>query len=565
MSLRAAGSGFLCAMLFLLAGLSAQFAFDAGAAAAQDILQAQWGAEPQPPRKTVEGFQPRRQECPEGQVFRNGRCVEQAVRCPRGQELRDGKCVARTVECQPPQVLRNGRCVAPQPACPTGQVLQNGRCVERVVECQPPQVLRNGRCITPRPACPEGQVLRNGRCVERAVQCRAPQVLRNGRCVDPAAACPEGQVFRNGRCVERVAECRPPRVLRNGRCVDPDRTCRPGQVYRNGRCVDRVVECRPPRVLRNGRCILPDATYCRPPSIWRNGRCILPDRPRRCVLPYIYSPVVGRCILPVPVPPLLPAPRCEPPWLYSAGAGGCICPSGYVVFDGECVRRDTRICSFPFVYSAAENRCVCAEGYRPYGAGCAPVRPRATPQDNIAWIQGCLNASGYDAGDVDGLAGPRTQRAWQDFRLDEGLGGDVAPYTDPETLAMLFEACQPASAEPGGEPPAETAPPIAPPTDAAPGQDAIIPGSFAPSEILCATGRIFTLLAGAPDAPEGLEACGQSCIPAPEGMAEEELEKQEAERGITWCRSCISVGDLGLVCPRQVEDAVESEEPPAAQ
>ncbi|MBA5776556.1 hypothetical protein H2509_05395 [Stappia sp. F7233] len=480
--------------------------------------------------------------------------------------MRDGQCVDRVVECQPPQVLRNGRCVNPQPVnCPAGQVLRNGQCVDRVVECRRGQVLRNGRCVDATPTCREGQVLRNGRCVDRVVECRAGQVLRNGRCVDVAPTCRQGQVLRDGRCVDRVAECRPPQVLRNGRCVDPDRQCRPGQVYRNGRCVDRVVECRPPRVLRNGRCILPDANFCRPPRVWRNGRCILPDRPRRCVLPYIYSSALNRCILPVPIPPLLPAPRCEAPWLYSASAGGCICPSGYVVLDGACVRRDTRICSAPFVYSISENRCVCQEGYRPYGAGCAPIRPRPTRQENVAWIQGCLNESGYDAGTVDGLPGPQTQRAWREFREDEGLGDETVPYTDPETLAMLFEACQPVSAEPGSPPPAGTAPPIAPPVDTAPEDEAGLPGLFEPSEILCATGRIFTLLAGAPDAPQGLEACGQSCIPAPEGMSEEELERQEAERGITWCRSCISVGDLGLVCPRLPEDQPEGEGEPAAQ
>src|SRR5690606_8204065 len=147
-------------------------------------------------------------------------------------------------------------------------------------------------------------------------------------------------------------------------------------------------------------------------------------------LPYVYSPIAGRCILPVPIPPSLPPPSCPAPWLYSEQAGGCICPSGYVVQGGQCVPGTARSCAAPFVYSAEQNRCVCGPGLRPYGAGCAPVNPKPSPQENIVWVQSCLEVAGYDPGPIDGLPGPQTRSAWNQFRADEGFSSEEVPFTD---------------------------------------------------------------------------------------------------------------------------------------
>ncbi|GGE79515.1 hypothetical protein GCM10007285_04180 [Stappia taiwanensis] len=299
-----------------------------------------------------------------------------------------------------------------------------------------------------------------------------------------------------------------------------------------------------------------------------------------CRLPYVYSARQRRCILPVPIPPIAPPPACIAPWQYSPSAGGCICPSGYVVEGGECVRRDSRACSFPFVYSANQGRCVCAEGYRPYGAGCAPERPRPTPQDNITWIQSCLNAAGYNAGTVDGLAGRRTRSAWEEFRSAAGLGDARVPYTDPETLAALFKACQP---EDAGAPPADDGADGSKPDDSegsTPADDAgnastpapaPVPadpsalGEFAPDRAQCATGKLYTLLTAQ---GASVEPCGRACIPPPEGLDDAQLQERAEAQGITWCQSCISVGSLGLLCP-EPEDTSAGEagsgEAPAAQ
>ncbi|WP_157727574.1 peptidoglycan-binding protein [Stappia sp. ES.058] len=250
---------------------------------------------------------------------------------------------------------------------------------------------------------------------------------------------------------------------------------------------------------------------------------------------------------------------CEAPWQYSRSAGGCICPSGYVVSRGDCVRRDSRSCTFPFVYSDSRNRCVCASGYRPFGTGCKKEDPTPSGSENIRWIQACLNEAGYDAGTVDGLSGRKTRGAWNAFRSESNLGDTTAPYSDPETLARLFQACQPEDA--ASAPPATPAEPE--PEHEVPAQDdtanAAPPsgeGSFAPADALCASGRLYSLLSA--ENPS-LEPCGRSCIPAPEGMSEEELLRQQETQGITWCRSCVTVGTLGMLCPKPSEDGSESD------
>ncbi len=391
--------------------------------------------------------------------------------------------------------------------------------------------------------------------------CAPPRVMRNGRCINPV---------QPGRDIV----CRPPKVRRGNQCVDPLRppvVCVPPRVARNGRCVmpapsPMPVVCPAPKIRVNGRCVDPvRPIVCEPPRVRRGNRCVMPDVRPACRLPYVWSRAARRCILPVPVPPITPPPACEAPWRYSAEAGGCICPSGRVVVNGACVRRESQSCSYPFVWSGSAGRCVCARGFSPYGTGCAPDRPTPSPQDNILWIQSCLNAAGYDAGPEDGLAGRRTRSAWDAFRADENLAGDSS-YTDPETLAKLFKACRPE-----GAPPPETGnandkeEPAVPDdtkaddetkagsTDADTGEskgEETDAGSLTPAPAQCATGKLYTMLS-AQDA--SVEPCGRLCIPAPEGLDENELAERAERQGITWCRSCVAVGDLGLLCPQPDE------------
>jgi hypothetical protein len=417
----------------------------------------------------------------------------------------------RPILCAPPRVMRGGRCVMPElpVLCPPPRVMRGGRCEMpvRPVVCLPPRVMRDGRCVMPAPViCAPPRVMRDGRCVmPPPVICLPPRVMRDGRCVMPApVVCRPPRVMRDGRCVmPPPVICAPPRVMRDGRCVMPAPViCRPPRIMRDGRCVmPPPVVCRPPRVMRDGRCVMPRPIVCRPPEVRRGDRCVLlPDRPPVCRLPYIYSARARRCVLPAPIPPSVTPPAVYP-----------------------------------------------------------PAQRSPAPQDNIAWIQSCLNAAGYDAGPVDGLSGRRTREAWSDFRRDNDLGEGQAPYTDPETLASLFNACTPdeAPAAPGGgagTPADGDSSASGNDGDAGAGEPDGIQGSFTPAPAMCATGRLYSLLSAE---QETLEPCGRSCIPAPEGMGETELLEQQEKQGITWCTSCVSVGNLGMLCPAPADAEAE--------
>jgi peptidoglycan hydrolase-like protein with peptidoglycan-binding domain len=49
------------------------------------------------------------------------------------------------------------------------------------------------------------------------------------------------------------------------------------------------------------------------------------------------------------------------------------------------------------------------------------------PSEFVAWIQGRLNALGYDAGPPDGVAGPQTRSAIRAYQRDHGLLVDGVP------------------------------------------------------------------------------------------------------------------------------------------
>ena len=61
-----------------------------------------------------------------------------------------------------------------------------------------------------------------------------------------------------------------------------------------------------------------------------------------------------------------------------------------------------------------------------------PTDLRPLSKANIMKMQAALNARGYDAGPVDGIAGRRTKGALQRFQKDQGLLADGYP-----TLEML--------------------------------------------------------------------------------------------------------------------------------
>ena len=74
----------------------------------------------------------------------------------------------------------------------------------------------------------------------------------------------------------------------------------------------------------------------------------------------------------------------------------------------------------------------------------APVAP-AGPDDRIVYLQKLLKRAGYEFGPIDGIKGPKTEKALK--RFQEAVPLPVTGEFDPETVARLremFEAARPA-------------------------------------------------------------------------------------------------------------------------
>ncbi len=447
----------------------------------------------------------------------NGRCQLPGLVQPR--QIQPG-LVQR---CRPPKRLIGGRCQLPQlrPVCRPPKRLVRGVCKLPQLRpvCAPPKRLIGGRCQLPqlRPVCRPPKRMIRGVCKLPQLRpvCRPPKRLIRGVCklpqLRPVCAPPKRMIRGVCKLPQLRPVCRLPKVLVRGRCRLPDLrpVCRLPRRMIGGVCKlppivnpclppDRLVAgvCRPPiadRCLRprrwiNGVCRLPDVMRCERPRVWRGGRCVLPNP--RCLPPLVRSPISGRCYMPFDIDPI-PEAECRAPWFFSPEAGGCVKP-----------------------------------------------RPRPRPQENIVWIQSCLNSLGYSAGVEDGLAGRNTRAAWESFRDALGLSGYV-DFVDPETLSLLYRQCRPQPAQP--LPPGPQCP--------APAAGGGCSSGLEYRPVLCATGRLFNLLSDNYGGSIDLEKCGRSCLPVPDGMDEAEALRLQSEQGITWCKDCVKVGEEGILCP----------------
>ncbi len=317
--------------------------------------------------------------------------------------------------------------------------------------------------------CPQGTIPLLGRCVP------IPQ---------PGQACPAGQIRIGGQCVNPPPACPQGQTLVGGQCVD---ICPPGWRWDQNRCVRDGHGCPAGTWLGwDGRCV----PVCPPDAILIGNVCLpLPwavPPAERCPLPFVRSPITGECVLPVDVVVVVERPAA--------------CPRG-------------------FVWSERVQACV-----RP--------KPKARPRENIAWIQGCLNALGYDAGPEDGIAGPRTRAAWAAFRREAGLGRGMAPFDDPATLGALYLQCTAAQR----------------PTAGTMGTMSDRDGGLVYRPLLCATGAVREALSRL--LGREVPACGPICVPVPEGLVPQQAEAAAREAGIVWCRHCIRVNGQDIVCPK---------------
>ncbi len=323
--------------------------------------------------------------------------------------------------------------------------------------------------------------------------------------------CPDGRFPVLGRCVGWNApqghKCPPGMMPAGQTCISPPQGCAWGQTWLAGRCVD----------------ICPDGWR------WENGRCIRDGR------------------------------TC--PWgtFLSGQACVAVCPSGSILVGFVCLPlpfAGSGPCPLPFVRSPASRRCVlpvdvivvekpavCPNGWTWSAAaeGCVRLRPKMAEKDSVAWIQGCLNALGYDAGAADGIEGARTRKAWAAFRRDTGLGEKMAPLTDAETLGALYVQCAVAQGPMHGPSAADGA-------STAPAEDEASGLSYA--DVACAEGAVRVWLSET--LKRQIPACAETCVPVPAGLdAEKAADAAIGRDGIDWCRHCLRLGEAGIVCPPQ--------------
>ncbi len=319
------------------------------------------------------------------------------------------------------------------------------------------------------------------------LQCPQGTIPLLGRCLPiptPGAACPAGQIRLGGQCVSPPPACPQGQTLIGGRCVD---VCPPGWRWDQNRCVRKGHSCPAGTWLSwDGRCL----PACPTNAILIGNVCVpLPwtaPSAESCPLPFVRSPLTGECVLPVDVV-IVERPAA--------------CPRG-------------------FVWSKQVR-------------GCVRPRSKVRPRESIAWIQGCLNALGYDAGPEDGIVGPRTRMAWRAFRRDAGLGRGMVPFNDPATLGALYLQCT-ATQKPTAA--------ALPPERAATG---LVYGT-----VLCATGEVRSALSRL--LGRKVPACGGICVPVPAGLAAAQAEAAARQAGFVWCRHCIRVDDRGLICPQSL-------------
>jgi Cys-rich repeat protein len=194
------------------------------------------------------------EDCPEGQVCVDGKCVTPTPTptetpecvededCPEGQVCVDGKCVTPS-----PTPTRTPECTEDED-CPEGQVCVDGTCVTPTAtptpegfctdddDCPPGQVCVDNRCVTPTPTrtpvgfctsdddCPEGQICIDNRCVTPT-----PSPTPDGFCTSDDD-CPPGQVCVDNMCTDTTPTPTPTKKGGGGGCsceIDPaERTLR---------------------------------------------------------------------------------------------------------------------------------------------------------------------------------------------------------------------------------------------------------------------------------------------------------------------------------------------------
>ena len=267
---------------------------------------------------------------------------------------------------------------------------------------------------------------------------------------------------------------------------------------------------------------------------------------------------------------------CGFPWSYSRGLRRCVCVrAGYSLQQGACARDGaSAACGDRERWSPRAASCVCAKGLRRENGACVgegdvtatlgsplpgadpavPVDPRA---EATLRAQSCFQQLGLYKGPVDGAVNNDTWTAFWYFKRAHGLTGygDFVAAPVQEKIASLCKAPeQIAAATPAAATPAPSA------SDANPTEHAVLPAKeetrAPPVEIDCVPSNLLAQLRQHRIGGSALKACTESCLPAPKGLAQAELDSLAARNGLTWCKSCVAIeGHLALEDVRRIEKA----------
>jgi hypothetical protein len=270
------------------------------------------------------------------------------------------------------------------------------------------------------------------------------------------------------------------------------------------------------------------------------------------------------------------ATACSSPWTYSRGLRRCVCMrAGYSVQQGACAPDGASTsCGDRERWSPRAASCVCAKGAHRDNGVCVeggdvtatldpalaaadpatPVDPRA---EATLRAQSCLQQLGLYKGPVDGVVNDETWTAFWFFKRDHGLKShrDFVAAPVQEKFASLCKSPeQTAAATPASNAGATS------PSDASLAEHAVAPAKetirvLAPVEIDCVPADLLAQLRQN-RVGSTLKACTESCLPAPKGLAQADLDALAARHGLHWCTSCVSIdGHLPLADIQRIEKA----------
>jgi hypothetical protein len=208
-----------------------------------------------------------------------------------------------------------------------------------------------------------------------------------------------------------------------------------------------------------------------------------------------------------------------------------------------------------------------------------PAESPPTPEqvEAIARAQKCLAELGYYEGAVDGKRGKQTWTAFWNFKQEHGLKAYSDLLAEP-VLQKLEALCKQKAEEvraaemradplyqPEGDEGADGA---FPDLDAgAEGEVALAAMEDEEAESLppepkvrldldCLPEDLVGVLQRAHGPGRSVRRCEPSCLPAPTGVPQAQLDALQARNGVVWCRACVPIkGRLALDDVRRIEQA----------